>query len=137
MIPIADVLRSSKRNEASEQYQTIAAPAQWTRMTAAAHLWTTLVPCSSPPVIVGGRNINGATTANIGAYNNSTESWRNVASLSSGRSQVATAAINGNRIIAIGGYTLGGTTAHAMSPCVATVKLGQAKKIMKPSVIPS
>ena len=36
------VLRSGECNEASEQDQTIAAPAQWARMTAAAHLWTTL-----------------------------------------------------------------------------------------------
>ena len=88
-------------------------------------------------MIVGGCNIKAIAIANISVYNNSIESWKNVASLSSGMSQVAIAAINDNTIIAIRGYTLGGTTAHAMSPCVATVELGQAKKIMKPSIVPT
>ena len=131
VIPIANVIGSGEHNEASEQDQTIPSPAQWTRMTAAAHLWTTLVPCSSPPMIIGGRNIDGTATANISVYNDSTGSWKNIASFSSGRSQVAIAAINDNAIIAIGGYTLGGTTAHAMSSCETTVELGQAK-IIKP-----
>jgi len=134
MISIAEIIRSVDSNEAGVQVQAIAAPEQWTRMTAATHLWTALVPHSSPPVIVGGRNINGIATDNISMYNDSTESWRNIASLSSGRSQVAIATINDNSIIAIGGYTLGGAKAHAVSSCVTTVELGLAE-IIKPTII--
>ena len=133
MIPIVDVISSSEQNQINEQDQAIVAPTQWINITAAFHHWTSLVPHSSPPATVGGRNKGGSATDDISVYILS-RSWRKVASLSSARSQVAVAAINDNAIIVFGGYTKGGTTASAMSSCVDTVELGQAKKI-KPTIL--
>jgi len=103
-------------------------PTKWITMTTAAQWHTTLIPNSSPPVIVGGRDQNGAMlTADIKMYNYSSKSWKNVASLSSARSSVAIAVVNNNAIVVIGGCIAGGNVANAKSSSLTAVELGQVQ----------
>ena len=119
-IPVKDITKSG------DQWQT---PTKWITMTEATHWCTILVPNSSPPVAVGGDDQNDAPTSDIKMYDYSSKSWKKVASLSSGRSDVAIAAVSNNAIIIIGGCTKGGIHANAQSSSLTTVELGQAQLI--------
>ena len=102
-------------------------PTKWTKLTAADHWYTALVPSSSSPVVVGGQDSTGTTTADIKMYDNSNKSWKKIGSLSSARSDVAVAAVYDNAIIIIGGYNKGGGMATCKSSSVTVVELGQAE----------
>ena len=116
-IPAADITRSG------DQQQAIDTPTKWITMTPVDHWHTTSVPNLSLPVVVGGENQGGMPTSDIKMYDNSTKSWRNIASLSSARSLATVAAINNNAIIVIGGCTRGGR--NALSYALTAVELGQ------------
>ena len=120
-IPVANITASCNQQHNSDT------PTKWTEMTAADHSFTTLVPSSSPPVVVGGQATTGAPTADIKMYDNSNKSWKKIGSLSSERSQVAVAAVYNNAIIIIGGYTKGDTLANVVSSSLTVVELGQAE----------
>jgi len=108
--------------------QTSYAPTEWITMIKATHYYTALVPSSSPPVVVGGCDRYGVPTSAIKMYDDSSKSWKNVASLSSARSEVVVAAVSNNAIIVIGGCTKGGIDAsNAKSSSLTTVELGQAQ----------
>ena len=100
---------------------------KWTKLTAADHWLTALIPSSSPPVVVGGQDTNVTSTADIKMYDNSNKSWKKIGSLSSARSSVAVAAVYNNAIIIIGGRTKGDTRANAKSSSLTVVELGQAE----------
>ena len=100
-------------------------PMEWTKLTAADHYHTALVPSSSSPIVVGGHDIDGTPTADIKMYDNSNKSWKKIGSLSSARSAVAVAAVYNNAIIIIGGCTKGGSNDSAISSNLTSVELGQ------------
>ena len=104
---------------------------RWTELTAVTHVFTALVPRSSPPaVIVGGWNNSDKTsTADIKMYDNSEHSWRSVGSLSSPKNFVAVAALDDNAIVVIGGCTKGGTNAERKSSSLTVVELGEAESL--------
>ena len=120
-VPVANITASG-----DQQYNRYTLT-KWTELTAADHRRTALVPSSSPPMIVGGQDTFGTTTADIKMYDNSNKSWKKIGSLSSARSDVAVAAVYDNAIIIIGGYTKGGSVANAESSSVTIVELGQAE----------
>ena len=104
-----------------------ATPSRWTKLTAATHSHTALVPGSSPFVIVGGWNHSDKTsTADIKMYDNSDHSWRSVGSLSFDGYFVAVAAVGDNAIVVIGGCTKGGKT-NCTSSSLTIVELGEAE----------
>ena len=119
-IPIAHM-----RSSIDQQYNSETLT-KWTKLTAADHFYTALVPSSSPPVVVGGQ-YGGIPTADIKMYDNSNKSWKKIGSLSSARSSVAVAAVYNNAIVVIGGYTKGDTMANAKSSSLTIVELGQAE----------
>ena len=101
---------------------------KWTKLTAADHDCTALVPSSSPPVVVGGEDTTGTIpTADIKMYDNSKKSWKKIGSLSSARSRVAVAAVYNNAIVVIGGCTKGDTPANRNLSSLTIVELGQAE----------
>ena len=101
---------------------------KWTELTAADDLFTALVPNSFPPVVVGGHNDDGTTTADIKMYDNSNKSWKKIGSLLSARSMVAVAAVYNNVIIIIGGCTNGAGN-DRKSSSVTVVELGQTEML--------
>ena len=131
MVPTQYQLTTSHVKD-QESCNTSATPAEWDTMTPIAHYDTALVPSLSPSVVVGGRvhSSSGAiATSDIKMYDESSKSWRKVASLPSARSGVAVATIENNAIVVIGGCTKGGDMDNAMSSSLTTVELGQAELI--------
>ncbi|XP_065907606.1 uncharacterized protein [Dysidea avara] len=122
-IPVDDITRSG------DQQKTSDTPTKWITMTNATHWGTALVPSSSPPVVVGGEDENGTPTSDIKMYEDSSKSWRKVASLSSARSYTAIATVSSNAIIVIGGFAKGGSATNALSSSLTTVELGQVQLI--------
>ena len=120
-IPLANITASG------DQQHNRYTPTKWTELTAADHYHTTLVPSSSPPVVVGGHDKTGTTTVDIKMYDNSNKSWKKIGSLSSARSAVAVAAVYNNAIIIIGGCTKGESHDKdiAISSSLISVELGQ------------
>ena len=119
-IPVANIISSIDQQHNSDM------PTKWTELTAADHFFATLVPSSSPSVVVGGQ-YEGAPKADIKMYDNSNKSWKKIGSISSARSRVAVAAIYNNAIVVIGGCTKVDTQANAESSSLIAVELGQAE----------
>ena len=125
-IPVANITASIS----IDQQRNSDTPTKWTKLTAADHWYTALVPSLSPLVVVGGRdciNDGGTPTADIKMYDNSNKSWKKIGSLSSARSRVAVAAVYNNAIVVIGGCIKGGSNANAKSSSLTVVELGQAE----------
>ena len=119
-IPVATILASIDQQHNSDT------PTKWTKLTAADHWSTVLVPSSFPPMVVGGEDTKAkTTTADIKMYDNSNKSWKKIGSLSFARSAVAVASVYNNAIIIIGGCTKGNTVSRKSSS-VTVVELGQA-----------
>ena len=104
---------------------------KWTKLTGNNPYRTALVPSSSPPVIVGGKDTTYIPTADIKMYDNSNKSWKKIGSLSSARCGVTVAAVNDNAIIVIGGYTTGGDRGRRESSSLKLVELGRAELFHK------
>ena len=118
-IPVTSITKSEKNS---------GTPTKWITMTNATQWSTALVPSSYPPVVVGGDDESGIVpTSDIAMYDDSSKSWKKIASLTSARSAVAIATVNNNAIIVIGGYTKGDSMANAQSSSLTTVELGQAQ----------
>ena len=98
---------------------------KWTELTAADHLYTVLVPNSSPPVVIGGHHCSGTSTPDIKMYDSSNKSWKKIGSLSSARSGVTVATVYNNAIIVIGGCIEGDTMASAKSSSLTVAEMGQ------------
>ena len=120
-IPVASITASYNQKYNSHT------PTKWTELTEADHWHIVLAPSSSPPVVVGGRDDDGTSTADIKMYDNSNKSWKKIGSLSFARSYAAVAAVYNNAIVIIGGYTKGGSMDSCKSSSVTVVELGQAE----------
>ena len=103
------------------------APIDWIKMAEATHWFTSLIPNSSPPVLVGGENNTNAAMDEIFMYDYSNNNWIKVGSLSSARSYVTVSAMYNNAIIVIGGYTKTRNKISAKSSSVTLMELGQAE----------
>ena len=108
-------------------------PIRWIKLTDATHWYTSLIPNSCPPVIVGGEDSSGGEnstnipTADIRMYDNSNNSWKKVGSLSSPRSYAAVSTIDDNSVIVIGGYTETRSKISARWSSLKVLELGQAE----------
>ena len=120
-IPVANITASINQQPNSDT------PTKWTKLTTTDHWRTTIVPRSSPPVVVGGQDKIGTSSGDIKMYDNSNKSWKKIGSLSSARSMVAVAAVLNNAIVIIGGCTKGDSVANALSSSLTVVELGQAE----------
>ena len=96
-IPVASITKSSQHRHN--------APTNWIKMTEATHWFTSLIPNSSPPVVIGGQNANNTAMADIFMYDYANNTWKKVRSLSSARSYAFVSAMYNNAIIVIGEYT--------------------------------
>ena len=124
-IPVANITASGDQQHNSDT------PTKWTELTDTDHTYTALVPSSSPPVVVGGQDSTGTTTADIKMYDNSNKSWKKIGSLSSARCLIAVAAVYNNTIITIGGCSKGDSLSRSNmeSSCLTVVELGQAEMV--------
>jgi len=101
---------------------------QWKKMSAAPYYDTVTIPYSNPPVIIGGiSHVNQGSVSTsdiISLYEDTTNSWKKVDSLTSARKQVGVALINQSTIIVIGGASGGGSVKGARASSLTTVEIG-------------
>ena len=120
-IPVADIVALD------DQIQSRTTTTKWTELGAATHWGASLLPNSSPPIIIGGEDTTNATTADIKLYDDSSKSWKSIKFLTSARSYAAVAATSSDGIIVIGGCTKGGSGDNWNSSSLKLVELGQAE----------
>ena len=123
-IPVATVTVAMYLNRINEP----AIATKWIELAMPAHLFTSLIPGSSPPVVLGGEDAAGTiTTADIEVYQYSYRSWKKVGSLPYAKSRVAVIAVSNNAVIVIGGCTKPDTLADRRSSSLAVVEQGQVE----------
>ena len=99
----------------------------WTELPPAPHYNTAIIPNTSPPVIIGGYDIQYVTTADIRVLDVPNNSWKKIASLTSQRSCTAVVPINLDSILVIGGFTCGGSIEEAMKHSITRVEKGSVR----------
>ena len=97
---------------------------KWSQLCPTPYWNTTIVPNTTPPVIIGGRDQQGKTVNNISLYDDSSNSWRTVSSLPISCAKATVATIN-NIMIVAGGYTDASTRETANATTLTSVVLGQ------------
>lgn len=98
----------------------------WVKLCSAPYHDAALVPCSNPPVIVGG-NSRGLPVSDISVYSPSDNRWRNCASLCGPRINVAVATIYSDTIIVLGGHTSAESVQAAIASSLFTVEMGKVE----------
>ena len=117
-----DTITSSAAQYTSDQ------TTHWNKLSPAPHFGTTIIPYSYPPVIIGGRDAQNVTTADVRVLDVPNNSWKKVASLTAARSAAAVVPINHDSILVIGGFTDGrDPEAHSIS----TVEKGTVRLCQK------
>ena len=100
-----------------------AVPVQWKELSATTHYYTTTIPYSNPPVIIGGGK-DGYRTSDVSLYDIHKNSWRKVGSLTSERNNVGITLLNNHTIIVIGGTSGGVGVEGAMASSLSRVEIG-------------
>ena len=98
-------------------------PLQWKKLSAATHFYTSTVPYSNLPVIVGG-SIGGVCTSDVSLYGIYKNLWRKVGSLTSVRNAIGVALLNNDTIIVIGGTSGGVGVKGAKASSLSRVEIG-------------
>ena len=99
----------------------------WTKLPSAPHYNTAIIPNTSPPVIIGGKDIQCVTTADIRVLDVPNNSWKKIASLTSPRACTAVVPINLDSILVIGGFTGGRSAKEAMKHSITRVEKGSVR----------
>ena len=97
---------------------------KWSPLCKTPYWSTTIVPNTTPPVIIGGYDKQGKAVNNISLYNDSSNRWRTVSSLPISCTMATVATIN-NIMIVAGGYTDPSTRETANATILTSVVLGQ------------
>ena len=97
---------------------------KWSELYSTPYWNTTIVPNTTPPVIIGGEDKQRKTVNNISLYDDSSDSWRTVSSLPISCAQATVATIN-NIMIVAGGCTDVSTIETANATSLTSVVLGQ------------
>ena len=97
---------------------------KWTQLADTPCWRTTIIPHTTPPVIVGGEDQQDNTTDDIMAYDDSTNSWKNISSLSI-KCCLTTIITLHNSIIMAGGCTDNRTDETRNATSLNSVMIGQ------------
>ena len=97
---------------------------KWSELCLTPYWSTTIVPNTTPPVIIGGQDEQGKTVNNISLYDDSSNRWRTISSLPISCARATVATINNIMIIA-GGCTDRSTIEAADATALTSVVLGQ------------
>ena len=97
---------------------------KWSELCCTPYWNTTIVPNTTPPVIIGGYDEQRKAVNYISLYDDSSNSWRTVSSLPISCAQATVATIN-NIMIVAGGYTDASTIETVNATSLTSVVLGQ------------
>jgi len=94
----------------------------WTKISSCSSYDSSLVPNSSPPLIVGGCDNHFVATINVKMYDTTSKSWKKIDSLPSSRIAAAVATVGDDAIVVIGGCS---DVKHPGPSSIKIVELGQ------------
>ena len=97
----------------------------WTKLPPAPHIYTAIMPNTSPPVIIGGGDIQYVPTADIRVLDVPNNSWMKIASLIS-PTHTTVVPINLDSILVIGGCT-GGRSIEEAKKTITRVEKGSVR----------
>ena len=97
---------------------------KWSQLCKTPYWNTTIVPNTTPPVIIGGEDKQDKAVNNISLYDDSSNRWRTVSSLPISCAQATVATIN-NIMIVAGGCTDVSTRETIRATSLTSVVLGQ------------
>ena len=100
--------------------------AHWTELPPAPNIFTTIIPESCPPVIIG-CSIHSVPTVDIRVLDVPNNSWKKIASLTTARVSTAVVPINHDSILVIGGYTGGRSYKEALANSISRVEKGSVR----------
>ena len=131
-IPVNDITALFNQETKSTEVNS-----KWRKLAATKNFATATVPGSSPPAVVGGDKDPNIPVADIEIYDISTDSWKTIGSLPSGRSYPVVAAVTNNTIIVIGGCVVSDTMVNCKFTSMTKMEMGQAElpKIKKCTII--
>ena len=98
--------------------------AKWDKLASVAYWFTTLVPNSSPPTVVGGSNEENNTVNDIAVYDDITKSWKKLESLPM-NCCFATVAVINQSIIVMGGSSDVDSQEKCNATALSDVYIGQ------------
>ena len=101
---------------------------KWSKLCPTPYWNTTIVPHTTPPVIVGGEDRQDKTQDNIMLYDDTSNRWRTVGSLPIRCAETTVVTIN-NNIIIVGGYTDGRNRQTANATTLTSVMIGQLDRV--------
>jgi len=101
---------------------------KWSELYPIPFWYTTIVPHTTPPVIVGGCDEQGKSQDNIMLYDDTSNSWRTVGSLPIRCAQTTVITVN-NDIIIAGGCTDGRNVETANATILTSVMIGQLDRV--------
>ena len=117
-LPIDSITSSTAQPPTSGQ------SVDWNKLSNAPHYGTALLPHSYPPVIIGGRDIQGVPTSDVAILDIMKNKWNRLASLSTAKKNIAVVPISHESILVIGGCTGGKGIAEAKAHSTTAVEKG-------------
>ena len=101
--------------------------AHWTKLPPAPHGYTAIIPNCSPPVIIGGHDIQCVPTVDIRVLDVPNNSWKKIASLTTARSCTAVVPISDDSILVIGGIAGERGIKEAKAHSISRVEKGSVR----------
>ena len=99
----------------------------WNKLPPAPYYATAIIPYSYPPVIIGGHDIKGVSSSDIRVLDVPNNSWKKIASLTTGRFATAIIPINHDSILVIGGSKGGVGIQRAKAHSISKVEKGSVR----------
>ena len=129
MIPVDDITPKQQEAQQSLTSSTDKENTKWHQLADAPYWRTTLVPNTSPPVIIGGDDEQDNTVNDITIYDDTSNSWKKISSLPINCAWTTVAVIN-QSIIMMGGATNTKTDETTDATALSDVYVGQLVAIV-------
>ena len=124
IIPIDEIISQQQQTQQSLTSSTDKDNTKWHTLADAPYWQTSLVPNTSPPVIIGGSDTQGVTVNDITIYDDTNNRWKKIASLPINCAYTTVAVIN-DCIIVMGGVSDTKTTGTCNATALSDVNVGQ------------
>ena len=124
IIPIDEIISQQQQTQQSLTSSTDKDNTKWHTLAYAPYWKTALVSNTSPPVIIGGNDIQGNTVNDITIYDDTKNRWRKIASLPINCAYTTVAVIN-DCIIVMGGTSDTKSTETCNATALSDVNVGQ------------
>ena len=123
MIAVDNIISKHQQTQQPLTSSTDNDNTQWNELASTPYWKTTLVPNTSPPVIIGG-SIQGNTVNDITIYDDSSDEWKKISTIPINCAWTTVAVIN-QSIIILGGCSDIGTTETSNATALSDVNIGQ------------